>query len=75
MQDVAMKLETFLKERHISDPEFGAMIGRDRTTVLRLRTKVTLPDWETLSAIVKATDGAVTPADFLDTYVERRGAA
>jgi hypothetical protein len=60
-----MKLADYLIKHSLSDPEFGALIDRNRTTVMRLREETTRPDWDTLQRIVAATDGAVTPNDFL----------
>ena len=60
-----MKLSDWLSENEISDADFGAMIGRSRSAVSRLRREETQPDWETAASIRSATNGAVTPNDFL----------
>jgi hypothetical protein len=52
-------LDTYLRERSISDAEFGAIINRDRTIVSKLRRGVLLPTLEVAGAIEVATDGQV----------------
>lgn len=64
-----MKLSDWLSENQISDGDFGAMIGRSRSAVSRLRREETQPDWETAASIRAATNGAVTPNDFLPDHV------
>jgi transcriptional regulator with XRE-family HTH domain len=60
-----MKLAVYLTERGISDADFGAKIGRSRSSVSRLRRGETQPDWVTAAKIMSETNGAVTPNDFL----------
>jgi transcriptional regulator with XRE-family HTH domain len=60
-----MKLSEWLTLKEISDADFGVMIGRSRSAVSRLRREETQPDWETAAKIRDATNGAVTPNDFL----------
>jgi transcriptional regulator with XRE-family HTH domain len=60
-----MKLSAWLSDKGVSDADFGAMIGRSRSAVSRLRREETQPDWETAAKIREATNGAVTPNDFL----------
>lgn len=66
MQIRSMKLATYLETQNLSDVEFASLIGRDRTTVMRLRRGDTKPDWKTLEEISRASNGAVTPNDFLE---------
>lgn len=69
-----MKLATYLAERDLTDAEFAAFIGRHASTVCRLRKGETQPDWKTVEVILQATDGAVTPNDFLSNTTDREEA-
>jgi transcriptional regulator with XRE-family HTH domain len=60
-----MRLDQYLSHIGVSDAEFGARIGRSRSAISRLRRGKTTPDWNTVSRIVVATNGAVTANDFL----------
>jgi transcriptional regulator with XRE-family HTH domain len=60
-----MTLREYLETKKLSDGKFAAMIGRDRTTVLRLRLGRRRPDWETIAVIAEATGGLVTANDFV----------
>lgn len=60
-----MKLEAFLSETGITNAAFGRQIGRDASSVSRLRRGETRPDWETAAKIAQATNGAVTANDFM----------
>jgi transcriptional regulator with XRE-family HTH domain len=59
-----MDLQTFLDSRRLTDAEFAATIGRDRTTVSRWRRRLKNPSAEALRRIAEATGGEVTPNDF-----------
>lgn len=60
-----MTLAEYLRDRAISDADFAALIGVDRSTVNRLRRDTgQMPSAATLQAIAKATDGNVTANDF-----------
>lgn len=77
---IGMTLNEYLADKAMSDAEFGALIGRDQSTVSRLRRGKTRPDWATMHVIADKTDGAVTPNDFLPESaipagVERESAA
>lgn len=60
-----MKLQAYLDLEQIDDAQFAALIRRDRSTVHRLRTGKTKPDWETVALITEATNGSVTALDFV----------
>lgn len=60
-----MKLSDYLEQNNLTDAEFGVMIGKDRSSVTRLRAGSTKPSWDTAQKIADATHGAVTPNDFL----------
>lgn len=59
-----MRLSDYLAKRKLSDEEFAAQIGVNRSTVSRLRRTNQKPSGETLEAIVRATRGKVTANDF-----------
>jgi transcriptional regulator with XRE-family HTH domain len=61
-----MQLSDYLKENELTDEAFGEKIGRDRSSVYRLKNSQTKPTADVLQAIVNATGGAVTPNDFFD---------
>jgi len=65
MHNSNMKLQAYLAEHRLDDLQFATAIGRDRSTVYRLRTGRTRPDWQTIAAIVEATKGEVTADDFM----------
>lgn len=60
------KLESYLEANRLTDAEFAALIGKDRSSVSRLRAGETKPTWDTAQRIAAATSGAVTPNDFID---------
>jgi DNA-binding XRE family transcriptional regulator len=61
----AMTLGDYLLFAGYGDAWFAALVGVDRTTISRLRRGNTRPTWEVAAKIVEATNGAVTPNDFL----------
>jgi transcriptional regulator with XRE-family HTH domain len=61
-----MKLDQYLSTHGLSDTEFGERISRSRSAVSRLRRGETNPDWDTAQRIFEATNGDVTPTDFLE---------
>ncbi len=65
VHNAEMHLAQYMAETKLTDAAFAALIGRDRTSVMRWRKGETRPDWEALYKIVRETNGAVTPTDFL----------
>lgn len=61
-----MKLSTYLAERGISDKDFGASIGRERSVVSKYRSGSVRPTLDTIQAIERATGGLVTYHDFVE---------
>jgi transcriptional regulator with XRE-family HTH domain len=61
-----MQLSDYLRQSELTDEAFGELIGRDRSSVYRLKNGQTKPTADVLQAIVHATEGAVTPNDFFD---------
>lgn len=71
-----MKLADYLTSKDLSDADFALAIECDRTTVSRLRRGITRPTWAQAERIRDATQGAVTPNDFLqDAAPAEEGAA
>ena len=62
-----MTLDQFLSIHQMTNAEFAFKIGRDTSTVSRIRKSKTRPDWQTAAKINAATNGAVTPNDFMPT--------
>jgi DNA-binding transcriptional regulator YdaS (Cro superfamily) len=69
-----MQLGEYLKLAAIRDDAFAALIGRDRSTVNRIRRGEIKPDWDTVARIQEATGGAVTAMDFVPAAPELREA-
>lgn len=65
----AMRLQDWLAEHDISYSEFGRRIGRAHTTVSRIARDEQRPDWPTMEAITRETNGAVRPNDFCEPEV------
>lgn len=60
-----MTLREWLAEHHCAQKDFAARIERSEATVSRLANGTNRPDAETARRIYRATNGAVTPNDFL----------
>lgn len=72
MHHTDMTLDQYLTETGLTDVAFGKMIGRWPSNVARLKRGVTSPSPQTAEAIFKATNGTVTPTDFMLAAQERR---
>lgn len=59
-----MKLSDYLSVNKISDADFAALIGVNRSTVSRLRRTGQCPSRQTVAAIARVTGGKVTADDF-----------
>lgn len=59
-----MKLSDYLEKKKIGDADFAGLIGKDRTTVSRLRRTNQCPSRATIREIARVTDGLVTADDF-----------
>jgi transcriptional regulator with XRE-family HTH domain len=60
-----MKLADWLIAQNLSHQEFGDRIGKSQAAVSRYASGKRMPDEETLIAIFRATDGEVSPNDFV----------
>ena len=59
-----MKLADWLKANDVNFAEFGRRIERSAQAVRRYANDERIPDRDTMPAIVRETDGAVTANDF-----------
>jgi len=59
-----MTLNDFLAEKEMTGPQFAARVSASPSTIWRIRHGKTFPDWKTMDAISRVTDGRVTPNDF-----------
>jgi DNA-binding XRE family transcriptional regulator len=69
-----MQLSTYLATQKISDPDFAALIGVNRSTVHRMRNGKLTPSPTVMRAIADKTDNAVTPNDFLGVEPQQAAA-
>lgn len=70
-----MRLSDYIAELKISDAAFAERIGVSRQALSRYLSGDRRPDWAVLNRIVQATDGHVTPNDFLDPKLDESAAA
>jgi transcriptional regulator with XRE-family HTH domain len=71
-----MKLETYLKEKKMTDDAFAALVGLSQSQISRIRRDKSWPTREAMERIATATAGVVTANDFLsiDIPVRRKPA-
>jgi transcriptional regulator with XRE-family HTH domain len=62
---LAMTLDEYLTQNDLTETEFARLVGCSQGTINKLRNGKTNPTMTMLQAISRATDGAVTPNDFL----------
>lgn len=60
-----MRLDTYLRENGLSAKEFGKLVGLPKQTIHNYRHGFRFPGPENLLRIKDATNGAVTPDDFI----------
>ena len=75
MHILAMLLDTHLKAKGLTDQEFAALIGCERSFVTRLRNGATLASFEVMQRIERATAGQVTPVDLYEARKAKLAAA
>lgn len=61
-----MNLADYMTAHAIDDATLAARLGISRLQVWRLRKGICRPSWPLAQRLHDATDGAVTPNDFLD---------
>lgn len=59
-----MTLADYMTAKKLTDAEFAALVGVNRSTISRLRRLNQRPSFETMAAITQATRGKVTANDF-----------
>ena len=64
-----MTLDAYLTDRDLTDLQFAGLVQADRSTISRLRRGKLTPSFDLLQRIAVATDGQVTPNDFLPAVV------
>ena len=67
-----MKLKAYLTRKRLKDYEFAEQINRSAPTVTRLKNGNHLPDWHTMIEIIKATNYAVMPNDWIPAIGTKR---
>ena len=70
-----MKLSDWLEMKNLTASAFADQVRVSVSTVTRCMNGQRRPEWPTLEAIFKATNGAVTPNDFLSDEAALHGAA
>ena len=70
-----MKLKAYLDRHGITDDEFAGMVSASPYAVIKWKYGQRVPRKATMKAIVEATKGAVTPADFFPADAAEAGAA
>lgn len=70
-----MKLETFLTENEMSRSDFARIVGVSEVSICRYIANQRMPKRDVLSKIMEATNGAVTPNDFVRHEVENHETA
>lgn len=61
-----MTLTQFLSSHGIADAAFAESIGVSRQALHRYKRGERRPEWDVLERIVRVTEGAVTPNDFIE---------
>lgn len=59
-------LAEYMIEKELSDDEVAKALNCSRPTVSRIRRRLVRPNWETLEAIKKFTNGFSTANDYMD---------
>ncbi len=69
-----MKLADYLSQHGMDDVAFGAKVGRDRSTIFRIKSGTHKPSPDLMEKIALATGGLVQPNDFFDGLPEAEAA-
>lgn len=59
-------LADYMADKGLSDEDVAKGIKRSRPTVSRIRRRLVRPDWETIEAIKKFTNGFSTADDYMN---------
>ncbi len=60
----AMTLDQYIRDKGLTNAEFGELVGANHSTISRLRKGSQVPSPELMLAIFERTDGVVTANDF-----------
>lgn len=60
-----MKLETYLREKKLTDAAFAVEVSSSQSQISRIRRGVSSPSWDLADRIAKATKGKVTANDLI----------
>jgi hypothetical protein len=71
----SLSLDEWMKEDGLDDGRVGEMVGKDRTTVYRIRTGKTKPSFDFIDSIVTASGGRVQPNSFFKRALARAAAS
>jgi transcriptional regulator with XRE-family HTH domain len=63
-----MRLDAYIKDSGATEQEIAEATGYSQGTINKLRNGKINPTMQLLTAIAKATNGAVTPNDFLPPF-------
>jgi transcriptional regulator with XRE-family HTH domain len=61
------KIKRWLRLNRLTQTDFANQVGVTQGAVARWMTEGRIPSWRTLRRIAVATDGFITPADFIET--------
>jgi hypothetical protein len=70
-----LSLDEWMKEDGLDDGRVGEMVGKDRTTVYRVRIGKTKPSFDFIDAMVTASGGKVQPNSFFKRALARAAAS
>lgn len=60
-----MKLDAYIRQTGTTEQAIARLVGRSQGTINKLRNGKINPSLDLLNAVFRATNGAVTPNDFL----------
>jgi DNA-binding XRE family transcriptional regulator len=63
-QGATMTLDQYIRDKGLTNAEFGELVGANHSTISRLRKGGQVPSPELMLAIFERTDGVVTANDF-----------
>jgi transcriptional regulator with XRE-family HTH domain len=60
----AMTLDQYIRDKGLTNAEFGELVGANHSTISRLRKSSQVPSPDLMVAIFELTEGAVSANDF-----------
>jgi hypothetical protein len=61
-----MHLSEYMAKHDLDDEKVAEKIQRSRVTVSRIRRRIVRPEWDTIDALTKFSEGEITANDFQD---------